>query len=85
MISNPGPNGWCTAQCNGLQSQCPTTSLAGRTFNCYVLQGATAGQCYVDCNQVGDTCPPNTLCTQTTGATGASIFLCMPCPSGMCF
>jgi hypothetical protein len=83
MIANPGPNGWCTATCSGGQaSMCPRPTdpaFASRSFNCYMLQGSSTGQCYLDCVG-GQSCPAGTQCVMTTSATGAQVQICAPMP-----
>jgi hypothetical protein len=81
MLASPGANGWCTAICNGgLSTMCPQPTdpaFQSRTFNCYMLEGSTAGQCYLDCVG-GANCPNGTVCTAATSATGATIHICAP-------
>ncbi len=82
MIANAGPDGFCTASCAASAAECPQWVGADRTYsyNCYILQGTTAGQCYIDC-PAGESCPANTVCTMTASATGAQVRLCMPPPT----
>ncbi len=75
MTANPGPTGWCTRACSSLPSECP--SYGAMTFNCYQLQGATGGQCYVDC-PAGTGCPTGTVCLMTNTMTTSGVRLCMP-------
>lgn len=79
MIANPGPNGVCTAACTGSMTQCPQWAGADRsyTYNCYLLQGGTAGQCFVDCPG-GESCPAGTVCLMTPVMGGTDVRLCMP-------
>lgn len=82
MIANPGPNGFCTATCSATRSMCPRppAGFESRSYNCYILQGTSVGQCYIDCVG-GAPCPAGTQCARTISATGAAIDLCMPMPS----
>jgi hypothetical protein len=51
------------------------------TYDCYILQGASAGQCFVGCPNGTETCPPNTICSMTANSLGEQVRLCMPMPS----
>jgi hypothetical protein len=80
LIANPGSDGFCTATCSASAAECPTSPIAGRTSNCYILQGATQGQCFVDCAG-GQTCPANTVCAMTPTSGGGQVQICIPTPS----
>ena len=81
LIANPGADGFCSAACNGSQTECPTSGIAGRTSNCYILQGASNGQCFVDCAG-GQTCPTDTVCAMVPTNGGSQVQICMPPPAG---
>jgi hypothetical protein len=83
LIPNPGPNGFCTALCAASQAECPQWVDAPRsyTYNCYILQGETQGQCFIDCPN-GEACPANTVCAMTANSLGQQVRLCMPAPTG---
>lgn len=76
MVSNAGPDGFCTATCMGGMTMCPSyTNLA---TNCYLLSGAASGQCYVEC-PAGTGCPMGTQCVEVTPMNvSGTVRLCMP-------
>lgn len=78
LTANPGPNGWCTRACTGTMAMCPNSPIVGRSYNCYVLQGASGGQCYVDCPTGTEPCPRGTTCLMTNTMTASGVRICMP-------
>jgi hypothetical protein len=76
MIANPGPTGWCTTACTVSASMCP--GRTGSIVDCYILQNATGGQCYVACPNGPADCPTGTQCNMTNTMTTSGVRICMP-------
>jgi hypothetical protein len=75
MVANPGATGWCTNECFASGSDC--AGLSGQITDCYILQNAAQGQCYVACPSGGG-CPTGTQCVMTDTMTTAGVRICMP-------
>lgn len=79
-FSNAGPDGYCSAVCNGQNNSCP--SFTGSTTGCYTFTGMTQPMCFVDCAAAGVVCPSGTACVQLTSNSGAQVQVCAPPVSG---
>jgi hypothetical protein len=73
---NAGPDGFCTAVCDGTNESCPR--FPGSTSGCYRFEGMTVPMCFVDCATNPNVCPTGTACVELTGNTGARVRVCAP-------
>lgn len=80
VVAGTRANGFCSTGCTAAMSECPKAVLPGfetRNYNCYILQGATGGQCMLDCN-TDTSCPVGTQCNMVTTASGTQARVCIP-------
>jgi hypothetical protein len=79
-FSNAGPDGFCSAICNGNNNSCPQP--IGGTAGCYTFTGMTQPMCFIDCATNPNSCPTGTACVMLTSNTGAAVRVCAPPVSG---
>lgn len=79
-FTNAGPDGFCTAVCDGTNNSCPV--FPGTTTGCYRFEGMTQPMCFADCASNPNMCPTGTACVQLTSNSGAQVRVCAPPVSG---